>query len=116
MTDASNQTVPSCLTCYNLQAWPYYRHNLPPPIWTNYFCRSNTAFTISISKAKDVYESAQTCDTCAVIVETLVAVEGSAVVVQISVFAKQGEPLKLHYLVDGERRWKVIELFTVQGV
>ena len=117
MTDASNQMVPSCLTCYNLQAWPYYRLNRPPPIWTNYNFISKTSFTLSIRKAKDVHESSRTCETCAVIVEALVAVEGSTVataVDSIFVYAKQGEALKLRDWIDGNTRWNVIELFTIQ--
>jgi len=106
---------PSCLTCFNLQAWPSYRHDRFRRVRATHWARG-TGFGVNIHKPEYIYESAQTCETCALIVEALVAVEGSTVVDWIIVHRIQGDVLKLQYAVNKKSAFNIIELFTVQGM
>ncbi|KAK0672314.1 heterokaryon incompatibility protein-domain-containing protein [Cercophora samala] len=90
---------PRCNVCYDLLATDQHRKQF-----------------YHVLELSDIYKSAETCPSCAVIIEALESIEGPAPTLAdrttFTVEGELGQPLRLKYKIDDVQGDQMIEVFT----
>jgi hypothetical protein len=108
----TKQVVPSCFTCFDLQAWPEDRPG--DYLWTTYHGYSEDGRFRVAALVDSVWKSAPTCEKCALVIEAIRSAErGSQPDADeiIVIEGWSGAPMMLEYVMGGEE--KFVELFAV---
>lgn len=102
---------PECFTCYDLKPW-LNRPRKGAPQWTSYYCENSDWYLVR-TFLKKLRASISTCDICALVVEALEFIEGSAILdneLFISIDGGCNKPTAILYDVEDENR--MVELYT----